>query len=195
MAVPTDAIVMSANLNQIGTKEARFKPARRISGHARQLCAFWLILFVTGCAPIYRDVSNNPPYPTDYVAGAVYSLKHDRFVERPAGALSFAPLIVTAVSNAYIYPDAPRSAAEYQRDPGRWSKIVGVMPSGTRLRVTQVRKESFLFLDTVFSVFAEVLDGPFAGKTVEISWISKGNTENRMLTVDPNELERIEIRP
>lgn len=67
----------------------------------------------------------------------------------------------------------PTAVAEYEANPEKWPKMTGVVHSGTRLRTTRMRKEVWSKNGPEpFVVYAEILDGPFAGEKVEITELS-----------------------
>lgn len=77
----------------------------------------------------------------------------------------------------------PESIAAYNADPGGWGGIDGVIPKGTRLRMTRV-----IFVQTIsvhqYYYFAAFIDGPFAGKLVLLNPISIGGFDAQSYDVE-----------
>jgi TPR repeat protein len=77
----------------------------------------------------------------------------------------------------------PESIAAYNADPGGWGGIDGVIPKGTRLRMTRV-----IFAQTIsvhhYYYIAVFIDGPFAGKLVLLNPISVGGFDAQSYDVE-----------
>jgi hypothetical protein len=77
----------------------------------------------------------------------------------------------------------PESIAAYNADPGGWGGIDGVIPKGTRLRMTRV-----IFVQTIsvhhYYYIAVFIDGPFAGKLVLLNSISVGGFDAQSYDVE-----------
>jgi len=59
----------------------------------------------------------------------------------------------------------PSSIAEYRINPGKWPRVIGVVPTGTRFKLARVTVEQE-FEYHAYYYYGEFLDGPYAGKTV-----------------------------
>jgi hypothetical protein len=77
----------------------------------------------------------------------------------------------------------PESIAAYNADRGGWGGIDGVVPKGTRLRMTSV-----IFVQTIsvhhYYYIAVFIDGPFAGKLVLLNPISVGGFDAQSYDVE-----------
>jgi hypothetical protein len=155
-----------------------------------------LVLLAAGCATTGTDVSRDRRFPTDYVVGGVYALKQDRLVER-TGTWPATGLVVKPPPQLNV-PNAPRSMAEYRAAPQRWPTVAGVMPAGTRVRVLKivhVGSLQWVGLEAIAEVSGEVLDGPFRGRKVDLTWVSRTvqqhDPPSRMVWVEAAELEPV----
>lgn len=139
-----------------------------------QRLGFCLLLLVSGCALVRVDVTDQQQYPTDYRAGQVFRLKQALTLEHPAGTLSF-------------------SEPELHRHTVHAERVIGVVDAGTTLRVTRVLRGRYPGLESWGEVYGEILDGPFRGRSVELTAISRQVPQQqppiRMPWVDPDLLE------
>ncbi len=131
---------------------------------------------------------------TDYRPGATYELLRDRFLEHQGWPPGVAPPEIVAQSVAYPQ-NGPASVAEYRAGPGRWPRIVGVLPAGTRVRLEAVVRHRYPMLEDWYQATGVVLDGEFRGRDVELMRISQGVPGSRMLRVDPAELRLVAPGP
>jgi hypothetical protein len=143
------------------------------------------LVWTAGCA----STSGEQAFETDYVVGAIYLTRQDCLIER-SGTLS---------DHLLLRPlQPPLSAADYERDPSRWPSARGVLLAGTRLRIARLARREWPGLETVGEVYADIIDGPHAGRTVELSFISRNVQLSappiRAQWVDPGELQRVDPR-
>jgi hypothetical protein len=139
------------------------------------------LAWIAGCA------STSGAFETDYVVGAVYVTRQDRLIER-SGTLS---------DRFVLRPlQPPGSAADYERDPSRWPSARGFLRVGTRLRIVRLARREWPGLETIGEVYADIIDGPHSGLTVELSFISRNVQMSapaiRAQWVDPGELQRVD---
>ena len=126
---------------------------------------------------------------TDYVQGAVYSLLNDRYLDTPQGWPT-PPLVVVAWPHSYLYGVAPRSMDDYRASPGRWPKILGILPAGTRIRLERVEHRRYPGLEDWYEVTGILESGEFRGREVNLGFISSTVSGTRMPCVNPAELSR-----
>jgi len=118
-------------------------------------------------APEAVDISSSATsLGIDYVIAATYRL------ERPAVLWHFLGkehLLARPTPNGLPSVEMYMAADEAGRR--RWPDVVGVITSGTELRVTRIMKYRDS-LGTSYPVYAELLTGPHAGQVVDISPLS-----------------------
>lgn len=102
------------------------------------------------------DVTSEMASRGGYSRNAEFTLKQDVLAYRTGG----------------VKPPLNPSIAEFQQHPEKWDYLV-LMPAGTRIRVTKVeRLKSFEYSrDDAFGV---PLDGPLAGKEMNLDGLSNG---------------------
>lgn len=136
-----------------------------------------LLLLATGCALVRVDITGHKQYPTDYRAGQILRLKQDLTLERPGGTLNFSE---------------PRLRKRTLND----RRVMGVVAAGSTLRVTRLVRGRYPGLESWGEVYAEILNGPYRGRRVEITSVSRQVQQQqpaiRMPWVDPVLLEQIE---
>jgi hypothetical protein len=136
-----------------------------------------VLVLASGCTLTRVDIAGKPQYPTDYAVGQVLRLKQALILERPGGTLSFSP------------PCLLKDARDTRR-------VIGVVESGTTLRVTRIMRGRYPGLESWGEVNAEILSGPYRGREVEITAISRQVQQEkppvRVPWIDPNLLQRVE---
>jgi len=156
---------------------------------ARRLSIGLVVMAVAACSTTIVDVSDRADAATEYVPGAIYVTLNDRYLDSrqgwPAGRV---PPVIVASPHSYGYPDAPRTTSDYLANPGHWPKILGIVPAGTRIRLKQVEHHKYPGLDDWFEAYGVIETGEFRGREVDLSWISSGVPDSRMLRVNPQEL-------
>ena len=83
----------------------------------------------------------------------------------------------------------------YRADPGRWPKILGILPAGTRVRLDRIERHRYPGLEDWYEAVGTLQDGPFAGRKVNLGFISASVGDSRMLRVNPAELRRVAPLP
>lgn len=139
-----------------------------------------LILASTGCV---SDVSRDPRYPTDYEIGAVYRARKPFVLESDALFASDSPIA-----------SIPHSEAQFQREgKERWPNVRGLVDTGSRLRVERIQLLRHIELGNWMMIGGRILDGRFAGETVQLWLISKETPHPKaaIYSVNTNNLERI----
>jgi len=114
--------------------------------------------------------------------GQVYETRMDVFLERRQ---FWGKGPVLAPPNRFPDPlgkmefEAPPSAGAYHESPERWPMVIGIIKAGTRLRCTEIHKYDTLFQAGVLYPRAEILDGAYAGKMVNIFDLCKSGKRDR----------------
>ncbi len=78
-------------------------------------------------------------------------------------------------------PASVQQYEEYINKHGRWPNIIGIVSSGTKIKCVELREHGSMWWDSsYFLVLAEIMDGPYEGRMVEISDISKASDDDKM---------------
>ena len=144
------------------------------------LAAF--LTFLSGCVPgalvsWSNDVSEQKKLWGGYSRDAIYKLKADMFIRNrkdiptPAESVLVAPAKNTK-GLCYLHYSVPSSLSDYRNNIDAWPDIVGVVNAGTRIQCTKLIKYTPLGFGSSLYIKAVILDGPFAGKEVEITDLS-----------------------
>jgi len=140
----------------------------------------YLLLMMTGCASVRVDVTGDRLYTTDYREGQILRLKQDLTLERPGGTLNF--------SEPRLRKPAPSTVGS--------EGALGVVAAGTTLRITRLVRGRYPGLESWGEVFAEIRDGPYRGRRVEITAVSRQVQQQepaiRMPWVNPELLKPVE---
>jgi hypothetical protein len=168
----------------------------------------WLVFAVSAmaasaCASTDTSTARQYGLATNYEVGAIYELLNDRLLDR-TGTLSGVTRARRPAEGSYVRSlwsralvPAPASIEDYENNPSQWPSIKGVLRRGAQLRVTRIDYNSpFLTLDAWLDVYAEVLDGPLRGESVDLLLISRRQREgdasaHRVVDVDPSELRQV----
>lgn len=148
-----------------------------------------LLLALAGCSSTVVDLSSPDGSGTDYEQDAVYVLRNDRYLDMPQGTPTPAPVII-AVPNSYLPGMAPSTIEEYRANPGRWPRIQGVLPAGTRVRLVGVERHGYPGLEDWFEVSGVIESGEFRGREVNLGFVSSRASGSRIPRVNPEELRR-----
>jgi hypothetical protein len=140
-----------------------------------------------------KNIANDPKYPTDYKINQLYALKKPVFVERPSGELFW----VQKPGNTGGVPSSPE--AYKAADKKNWPNVIGILEPGTKLKVIRIQLEKNFEMGNTTSIAAQIIDGDFAKKTVELLFISKKFYQRRpsasITMIDPDYLEAIGVPP
>jgi hypothetical protein len=135
-----------------------------------------------------RDVTDQDILWGEFRRGGVYTLKYDFFLQETDSAWGER----LCLSRSKPLPgsgDAP-SIREYENEPADWPHIKGVVISGVRIRCVKLVSFGAPIFGRALFPFAEILDGPFQGTSVDISdlnsWKDADEGPNRMLLPNPD---------
>ena len=156
-------------------------------GRAGRWVAALLVTVVAACSSTVVDPGGPGGLGTDYVKGAVYVLLNDRYLDTPQGWPT-PPLVIVASPHSYLYGVAPRSMDEYRSDPGRWPRIRGILPAGTRIRLDRIEHRTYPGLEDWYETTGIIESGEFRGREVNLAFISSRVGDTRMHRLDPAEL-------
>ena len=108
-----------------------------------------------------------------YRQQGVYVLTHDVFLEKQQGWTKFKILVAPKELVPVGQMEWPEieSVSEYESSKHKWPNVIGVVRTGTRLRVVDLWKRWTKTCSWLW-VSAEILDGPYAGETVDIMDLS-----------------------
>jgi len=146
-----------------------------------------LVTAVAACTSTIVDPGGPAGLGSDYAQGAVYVLLNDRYLDTPQGWPT-PQLVILASPHSYVFGVAPRSMDEYRSAPGRWPKIRGILPAGTRIRLERIEHRTYPGLEDWYEVTGLIESGEFRGRRVNLGFISSGVGETRMYRVNPDEL-------
>ena len=145
------------------------------------------LLILGGCINAREDVTHNRAYHTDYVAGKIYRTSQPLFIQ----VLDHQRVLREVKSGDARVPSSLDSYWSQGREV--WPGIVGVLESGTTLRLNRVIRTYNGEIGNTFSVVAEVLDGPHRGLEVDLSMVSREYRQKNPLAnvpiVNPEILE------
>ena len=119
-----------------------------------------------------QDVYQGQALWESYHRDAVYEVKRDLFYGRKyLNGLGLDDLIKPGDSLTTI----PKSIESYLADPARWPAIKGVVPAGTKLRVSRVLYMADLNMHDFYYV-GVFDDGPISGREVLLNQLSLART-------------------
>lgn len=160
----------------------------------------------TGCIAFYavaavrtpwRDVSDQEDLWGGFRLNGVYAHKVDVFMA-DYRHYSYGPALAPGEGVETEQPGGqwggPTTAEKYRKEPEKWPDVIALVDVGTRLRCIQLKRCKYLYGPNEISyiVFAEILDGPQAGRTVEITELAAiSKSDTRQLRPDQNLLEEV----
>lgn len=144
---------------------------------ASKLLTFAAIVFVcaslSSCITLFKlatahttNVSGKRHLWGEFQQGQEYLLLKNTFLEKKQDWSAF-PILATISGegeSGQMEWLAPKTIEEWHQNKEAWKEVIGVVESGTRLRMSGIRKWSGGWLYPV----AEILDGEFAGREVNI---------------------------
>ena len=147
------------------------------------LCCFSLVaceVFVySGYKAIQRPLQRIPRGSElwgGYEKGAVYELQQPVFLSDYTNfAWSYALVSGEGMTREKKRGEwnGPATVEEYKHNPGQWPFVLGVVEARTRIRcVSLSKKKAYMYELKYLAVYAKILDGPYKGKTVEITELS-----------------------
>ena len=152
--------------------------------------------FLCGCWPgadligeYEKDISNRQDLWGGYAKGEKYVLLHDIFLEEeefPTKMRKYAASVPRNLTegNYFLHYGGPGTIQEYLEEKEQWPQIIGIIKAGTQIKCTKVLGWGTLTWPMSHDVYATILDGPYAGKSINItdlsftSWIESGNKKN-----------------
>lgn len=154
---------------------------------AASMVAAVLVTAIAACSSTVVDLGSESGLGTDYRQGEVYVLLHDRYLDSPQVRAS-TPLVIVPSPHSYPYGEAPQSMDEYRSNPGRWPKISGILPAGTRIRLDRIEHHQYPGLEDWYEIRGTIESGEFRGREVDLAFVSSGIAGSRMWRVNPEEL-------
>ena len=145
----------------------------------------------------WREIRPGNAEWAGYVPGAVYALQEDVFLA-DFKYYSHGPALAPGPDIRPRKRDpewgGPTTAAEYRANPDAWPEMQALIPAGTRLKTIRLRKKVYATGDVEsFVLFAEILEGPYAGDEVEITELSLHTGSGEWpLKPNPSLLKRVE---
>ena len=139
-----------------------------------------LASLVAGCV-LPRNISNDPGYPTDYVAGATY-----RTLRPMVAWASRTPIEewLNLSGSLQLVDPVPSQASLYVGTP---------VPTGTLVRLEKLQRTSCEGWATCIWVVGRFIDGPLAGKDIDLTSVSNIDYEKfEAPQVDPKRLELVQ---
>lgn len=137
----------------------------------------------------WREIRTGNAEWAGYVHGAVYQLQTDVFLadlKYYSHGLALAPGPDVRPRKRDPHWGGPATVREYRANPESWPGMQGIVDAGTRLRTTRLRKKVYAMGDVeAFVLYAEIMDGPYAGRTVEITELSL-HTDRGKWPLKPN---------
>lgn len=143
------------------------------------ICAYSSTFLSCAPGPLFvstEDVSEEKKFWGGYTQMETYLLKNDVFLRKvdldlPKKEILIAPREKT--KDIYtLHFSSPHSIADYKKNKEDWVDIDGIVISGTRLQISSfIKYNPFGYSDALY-IYADILDGPFSGKEVEISQLS-----------------------
>ncbi len=151
-----------------------------------------LSLFSSGCAWYSVNIPEKDKLWGGYQYGQEYIVKRDLFLIRPHPLL-MPTKIALVPDNSYKgrqlgrFYAAPNSIEAYEKDPDTGARhkedgfemkvhVIGVVKAGTILKVNEIKKTkawTFYYGKTIdLTPYAKILNGPYEGKTVDITDLS-----------------------
>lgn len=155
---------------------------RRIAGG---MVAAVLMTAIAACSSTVVDLGSQGGLGTDYRQGEVYVLLYDRYLDSPPTKRLD---VIVPSPLSYDYGMAPRSMDEYRSNPGRWPRIVGILPAGTRIRLDRIEHHRYPGLEDWYEITGTIESGEFLGREVDLAFVSSGVAGSRMWRLNPEEL-------
>ena len=151
-----------------------------------------------GCLPgpiaaFVKDVSERSDLWGGYRYNGIYKLKLDVFLIENSDYPTPNKLVLVAPRNATrgiydLFNSPPMSIKEYLKDKSKWEDVISIVRKNTRIKCTRLLKYITIGYGNSLYIQAVILDGPMAGKKVEIGdlSLSKFNKEVNLYLLSPN---------
>jgi len=153
-----------------------------------------LILVLSGClSPRYFsnktvDVTNNPDWWGQLAKGEVIELKQDALLNDNLLTLNASKVTDNYDSSALFGGDI--TVEKYRSNPNKYWPDLRLLPKGTRLQC--VKLERFYSLEySTYRVYAEILNGDFQGKVVDLGYFASGDTRKKGSLILDTSLEPV----
>lgn len=147
---------------------------------------FWMCFVLTttpGCGVVVgflteydRDVTDKKEMWGGYEHKGIYEIKKYVFLEEVEDwtkKLVLVPPRDKKEAIGLMLWSAPNSIEEYTKYRTNWPEVLGVIDKGTRLQVVKFGQHGAWLWGSSIYIIAELVDGPHAGKIVDISDLSQ----------------------
>lgn len=112
-------------------------------------------------------------------------LLYDRYLDNPPTRRLD---VIVPSPLSYPYGMTPRSMDEYRSGPGRWPRIVGILPAGTPIGLGRIEHHGYPGLEDWCEITGTIESGEFLGREVDLALVSSGVAGSRMWRLNPEEL-------
>lgn len=138
---------------------------------------------ILGCHPAYqdigaydKDVTKHEKLWGGYKYQQEYTLLMDVFLRADSNESNPMLLLTPPGGDRYLgLWSGPYSVQDYEENKELWerSRIIGIVSSGTKIKCVELREHGALLWGSSLDIYAEILDGPYKDKVVNIHDISK----------------------
>jgi hypothetical protein len=165
---------------------------KRIKGAVYRALTLSLILLVSGCLSSRYfhnktvDETNNPAWWGELAKGEVIELNQDALLNDNLLTLNASKITDHYDSSALFGGDI--TVDKYRSNPKKYWPELRLLPKGTRLQC--VKLELFYSLEySTYRVYAQILNGDFQGKVVNLGYFASGDTRKKRSLVLDKSLE------
>lgn len=134
-------------------------------------CAVWLV--ASGCVTTSETVSPGV-FRTPYAVSQVYEVVQEVFLVQ----LRTADGWKTRAERPGKHQDVPSTVSAYRAAVSQWPQVLGVVPSGSRVTISELRLTRNPTLGNAVYVFGKLNDGIHAGKEIDLTFISEQVTQS-----------------
>ncbi|MCL2646729.1 MAG: hypothetical protein FWD61_06955 [Phycisphaerales bacterium] len=125
----------------------------------------------------WTDVTTDRTEWGGYEPGQEYRLKTEVFLRKngdgSSGGILVAPASLIAPNpNIKDNNPPPATVTEYRADPAKWPWYIDVIPAGTRIRVSHIRRWNTM-TNSEITIFADIIDGDIRQNDVGIRGLSR----------------------
>lgn len=172
-----------------------FMVGTRYSKHGIIVCLTAQMMLASckyGSGTEVTDVSAEPRYQGDFVPGTEFQIMNDLllYANRDSTFTSLVPGETTFWEDANGTKTEAPLIDMYRKDPKRWPHIAGLLAGGAKVRVDKLVR----YTTTTFSrlsIYATVLDGEHAGKTVDLDRAATPSGNGTSRVADESFLKRL----
>lgn len=141
---------------------------------------------ISGCLPgpylkFRLDVTNNETLwkQCNFKYKGIYKLKEDVFIEyyKPFNFLILGPTLEYVKKTkqcVLLFYTLGGSLKDYQNNPKKYEESMGIVQRETKIQIMRIEKYVAVGYGGHNNIFATIIDGPFAGKEVEITDLTIG---------------------